>query len=329
MDAPKSTAQAPAEPVAAELTYVRVFAISFPIIISNVTTPLLGVTHTAVVGQLGEAHLIGAVALGATVFTLLFWAFGFLRMGTTGLTAQADGARKPAAIATVLGQALLLGGAAGLALIILQMPIELVALEMFQASAATETELQDYFAIRIWSAPFALINYVFLGWFIGLAKTRTALWLQVILNGLNVVLSVAFVSWAGWGVSGVAISTLIAEIAAAAVGAKLAIGELGQRGTAISWALVGNLRGLKRMAQVNSDLMIRTLCLLFAMTLFTAEAAKSGDDILAANAILLQFLGVSAYLLDGFAFATEALVGGAIGASTRSAFHRAIRLSSV
>ncbi|HKJ63446.1 MAG TPA: MATE family efflux transporter, partial [Hyphomicrobiales bacterium] len=173
-----------------ELTYWRVFAISFPIILSNITTPLLGVTHTAVVGQLGEAHLIGAVALGATIFNLLFWAFGFLRMGTTGLTAQAVGARKPDAVVVILAQALLLGGAAGFALILLQYPIQLIAFELLEATKATETETQRYFAIRIWSAPFALINYAFLGWFIGLAKTRIAFLLQIVLNGTNVILSI-------------------------------------------------------------------------------------------------------------------------------------------
>jgi len=311
------------------LTYWRVFAISLPIILSNITTPLLGVTHTAVVGQLGAPHLIGAVALGATIFTLLFWAFGFLRMGTTGLCAQADGAGDQALVAAILARALLVAAAAGAVLIVLQEPISAIALHLLEASQAVEGETADYFAIRIWCAPFALANYAFLGWFIGLAKTRIAFLLQILLNGLNVVLSIVLVSGLGWGVEGVAISTVVAEISAAVMGAVLALGEIRRRGTAVSWDQTLNPAGIRRMLAVNGDLMIRTLCLLFAFTFFTAEAAKGGDVILAANAILLQFLNVASYLLDGFAFATEALAGRAMGAASRTRFRHAIKLASV
>lgn len=311
------------------LTYLQVLAVSLPIILSNITTPLLGVTHTAVVGQLGQPALIGAVALGATIFNLLFWAFGFLRMGTTGLCAQADGAGDDGLVAVVLARALLLGGAAGLLLVLLQTPIELSALALLEGSNAVEAETQTYFAIRIWSAPFALANYAFLGWFIGLAKTRIAFLLQVTLNGLNVVFSIALVSIFHMGVEGIAISTVFAEFAAAALGAALAIREMNERAAAVSWRQTLELAGLKRMLAVNSDLMIRTLCLLFAFTFFTAQAAKAGELVLAANAILLQFLNISAYLLDGFAFATESLTGRAIGAADRERFRRAVYLSSV
>ena len=181
------------------LTYGRVLSISLPIILSNVTTPLLGVTSTAVVGQLGEAHLIGAVALGATIFTLLFWAFGFLRMGTTGLCAQADGAGNQDEVSAILARALLLASGAGVLLILLQWPLEWVSLHFLDGSAVVEAETRHYFHIRIWSAPFALANYAFLGWFIGLGRTQTALHLQVVLNGANVVLNIAFVTWLGWG----------------------------------------------------------------------------------------------------------------------------------
>jgi MATE family multidrug resistance protein len=314
---------------AAPLTYVSVLAVSLPIILSNITTPLLGVTHTAVVGQLGAPHLIGAVALGATIFALLFWAFGFLRMGTTGLCAQADGAGDQNLVATILARALLIAAGAGLALVILQYPLQWLALSYFDATDAVEAETSNYFTIRIWCAPFALANYVFLGWFIGLAQTRVAFLLQLVLNGLNVILSIALVSGFGWGVAGVAVSTIIAEGAAAAMGGVLAARELAARGASMSWAATLDLAGLSRMLSVNSDLMIRTLCLLFAFTFFTAQAAKAGDVILAANSVLMQFLNLSSYLLDGFAFATEALTGRAIGALDRAGFRHAIRLSSV
>jgi MATE family multidrug resistance protein len=317
------------EPSAGRLTYARVLAVSLPIILSNITTPLLGVTHTAVVGRLGAAHLIGAVALGATIFSLLFWAFGFLRMGTTGLCAQADGAGDQGLVATILARALLIAGAAGLSLILLQLPLQWLALGYFEASDAVEAQTRTYFIVRIWSAPFALANYVFLGWFIGLARTRIAFLLQFVLNGLNVVLSIALVSGLGWGVAGVAVATIIAEAAAAILGGVVAAYELEGRGASMSQASTLDIAGLRRMLSVNSDLMIRTLCLLFAFTFFTGQAAKAGDVILAANAVLQHFLNISSYLLDGFAFATEALTGRAIGASDRASFRQAIRLSSV
>ncbi len=311
------------------LTYGKVLAISLPIILSNLTTPLLGVTSTAVVGQLGEAYLIGAVALGATIFTLLFWAFGFLRMGTTGLCAQADGAGDQHEVSAILARALLLACAAGALLILLQWPLEKLSLYFLQASPAVEAETRHYFHIRIWSAPFALANYAFLGWFIGLGRTRTALYLQILLNGANVVLNLALVSWLGWGVAGVATGTVIAEILAAGVGAAIAREALRRRKAELDWRRALDPAGLRRMLAVNSDLMIRTLCLLFAFTFFTAQAARSGDVLLAANAVLLQFVNISAYLLDGFAFATEVLTGRAIGAAQRARFRRAVRLSSV
>jgi MATE family multidrug resistance protein len=314
---------------AGRLTYAKVLAISLPIILSNITTPLLGVTSTAVVGQLGEPHLIGAVALGATIFTLLLWAFGFLRMGTTGLAAQADGAGDQREVTAILARALLLACGAGLLLVLLQGPLEWVSIHLLNGSPAVEAETRRYFHIRIWSAPFALANYAFLGWFIGLGRTRTALYLQVLLNGANAVLNVAFVTWLGWGVAGIAVGTLIAEVLAAGVGAAIARGELRRRAVPVDWAQALDATGLKRMLAVNSDLMIRTLCLLAAFTFFTAQAARSGDIILAANAVLLQFLNISAYLLDGFAFATEVLTGRAIGAARQARFRRAVRLSSV
>ncbi len=311
------------------LTYGGVLALSLPIILSNVTTPLLGVTNTAVIGQLGEAHLIGAVAIGATVFSLLFWAFGFLRMGTTGLTAQAAGSGDTAETAAILARALLIAAVVGCTLIVLQLPLAWASFTLIKGSAAVEESARAYFAIRIWSAPFALVNYAVLGWFIGLGKTRTALLLQLVLNGANIILNLLLVSGLGWGVPGVALGTMIAEALAASFGLWLAWGQAGFVPASLSWRRALDRTGITRMMAVNGDLMIRTLSLLFAFTFFTAQAARTGDIVLAANEVLLQFLGVSAYLLDGFAFATEVLAGRAIGAGRPEHFSDAIRLSSV
>jgi MATE family multidrug resistance protein len=311
------------------LTHGRVLAVSIPIVLSNVTTPLLGVTNTAVIGQLGEAHLIGAVGIGAVIFSLLFWAFGFLRMGTTGLTAQASGAGDRRETTAILGRALLIAVAAGAVLILLQMPLAWLSFTLIEGSAAVEAEARSYFSIRIWSAPFALANYALLGWFIGLGRTRTALFLQLGLNGANIVLNVILVSVLGLGVSGVAGGTVAAEAMAASLGLWLAIGESGQRAAAMALRRAFDRRGLARMMAINGDLMIRTLSLLFVFTFFTAQAARAGDVILAANEVLLQFLSLSAYLLDGFAFATEVFTGRAIGAARFERFREAVRLSSV
>ena len=329
------TASAPVEQIGRKqdidepLTYGHVLAVSLPIVLSNVTTPLLGVTNTAVIGQLGEAHLIGAVGIGATIFTLLFWAFGFLRMGTTGLTAQASGAGDRAETVATLSRALLIAAIAGCALILLQKPLAWLCFTLIEGSAAVDAEARGYFTIRIWSAPFALANYALLGWFIGLGKTRIGLYLQLLLNGANIALNLLLVSVLGWGVSGVAIGTVVAEALAAGFGVWLALRESGAPMAALALRLSFDRDGLLRMMAVNGDLMVRTLSLLFAFTFFTAQAARAGDVILAANQVLLLFLNMSSYLLDGFAFATEVFTGRAIGAVQRERFRDAVRLSSV
>lgn len=313
----------------ASVTSASVLAIALPIIASNVSTPLIGLVDTAIVGQLPEPHYIGAVALSSTIFTFLYWAFGFLRMGTTGLTAQAHGAGDPAEVGAALGRALLIALAAGAFLIALQIPLSWFAFTMADGSAVVEGEAGAYFAIRIWSAPAALANYALLGWFIGLGRARVALLLQVLLNGLNAILDAWFVLGLGWGVAGVALGTLVAEFAAAAAGLILAARVLTRSG---GWPALANLvapQSLRRAIAVNADIMVRTLCLLSAFTWFVFQSAASGDVTLAANAVLMQFVSFMAYFLDGFAFAAESLVGRAIGARNRAHFATAVRLSSL
>lgn len=312
----------------APLTNRDVLAVAVPIILSNVTTPLIGVVDTAVLGQLGDPHYIGAVAVGAMIFSMLFWGFGFLRMGTTGLTAQAEGAGDGTEVVASLTRALLIAGVAGLCLIALQGPIARAAFWLVEGSAAVEGGAQEYLSIRIWSAPAALANYAILGWFIGLGKAGTAFKLQLILNGANAALDALFVMGLGMTVDGVAIGTLIAECLTVAAGLWLVHGELRRRGLAPDLSRVLDRAGLGRAITVNRDIMIRTLCLIFAFCWFTAQSAAGGDLTLAANAVLLNFLHVSAYFLDGFAFAAESLVGKAVGARDRTRFRDAARRSS-
>lgn len=211
---------------ASRVTHRTVLAIAVPIVLSNLSTPLLGIADTAVMGRLGDPKYIGAVAIGALIFTLTFWTFGFLRMGTTGLTAQALGAADGAEIRAALGRALLIAGSVGLALIALQWPIRESAFALLDGGPTVEPLARTYFDIRIWSAPAALANYALVGWFIGLGRAQVALVLQVFLNLVNIVFNIWLALGLGWGVAGIAAGTLIAEVAAAALGLVLAARHL-------------------------------------------------------------------------------------------------------
>ena len=197
--------------ITAPITHRRVLTLVTPIILMGLSTPLLGIVDTAVIGQLGDASLIGAVAVGALIFTFLFWAFGFLRMGTTGLTAQAYGANHASEIRAALGRALLIAGIAGIGLLVLQLPLKWLAFELVQGSGAVEQEAHTYFGIRMWSAPFTLANYAVLGWLVGMQQTRLAMVLQIFLNGLNASLHPLFVLRFNLGVAGIAGGTLMRE----------------------------------------------------------------------------------------------------------------------
>ncbi len=306
----------------------QVLAIAVPIMVSNVSTPLIGMVDTGVVGQVGDAALIGAVAVGALIFTFMFWAFGFLRMGTTGLTAQALGAGDDGEVRHTLGRALVIAMVAGAMLVVLQWPIREVAFWLLDGSARVEELAGRYFDARVWSAPAALTNYALLGWFIGRGRARVALVLQLVLNLTNMGLDALFVLEFGWGVEGVAWGTVVAEVFAAAVGLVIAYAHLrGLAGRLDLAALLDRAR-LGTTLAINRDIMVRSLALLFVFVFFMAEGARRGDVILAANAILMHFISGASYFLDGLAFATEALVGRAIGAGNRGAFRGAVRIST-
>lgn len=320
-------------PLADTVSHRRIWRLAGPIILSNLSTPLLGAIDTAVIGRLGAAHYIGAVAVGALVFNFLYWGFGFLRMGTTGLTAQALGADDAAELHAALGRAVGLALAIALILLLLQVPVGAVAIGLIGGSPEVQAGAGTYFAIRIWGTPAALTNYALLGWFIGLQRAQTALALQLWLNGVNAALDILFVLGLGWGVAGIAAGTVIAEISAAALGLALAWRILrrqkGAQGQAWDWPRLREPAALRRLLAVNGDIFLRTLCLIAAFAWFTAQSARAGDLTLAANAVLLHFLTFTAYGLDGFAFAAEALVGAAVGARDRRALRLAARRSSL
>lgn len=316
-------AEAPPEPIG----HARVLRIALPIVLANATVPILGAVDTGVVGQLGAAAPIGAVGIGAIVLSALYWVFGFLRMGTTGLTAQARGAGEGDEMRALLMRALLMGGAAGLGLILLQAPLIWAAFAIAPASDEVETLARAYIGIRIFSAPAAIALYGITGWMIALERTRAVLVLQLWMNGLNIGLDLWFVLGLGWGVEGVALATFLAEWTGLAAGLFICRDGLA-RGAWRAWGRVFDLPRLRRMLAVNGDILIRSVLLQAGVMSFLFLGAGLGDVTLAANQVLLQFLHITAYALDGFAFAAEALVGQALGARARDALRRAALLTS-
>jgi MATE family multidrug resistance protein len=306
----------------------RVWRISGPVMVSNVSVPMLGVVDTAVVGHLPEPTAIGAVALGALVFTYVYWGFNCLRMATTGFTAQAFGAGEADEIRATLARGLVLALLLGALVVALQGPIIAAALGLIEASPEVERLTGAYYRIRVWAVPAGLINYVALGWFIGLHRARTMFGLQLFMNGLNMVLDVAFVVGLGWGVEGVAWASLIAEYAAAVLALALVLSALGRMGGAWRRERVLDRTRLARTLAVNRDIFLRTVCVVTAFAFFTAQGARMGDVVLAVNAVLLNFFSLMSFALDGFAYAAEALVGSAVGARDGRALRSAVRVST-
>ncbi|WP_084539934.1 MATE family efflux transporter [Azorhizobium doebereinerae] len=293
--------------------------------LAHLTTPLLGLVATTVVGRLGDAAMLGGVALGAVVFDFLFWGFGFLRMGTVGLAAQAVGRRDGVEERAVLARAVLLALACGAVLVALQWPIGVLALKMAGASPAVDAAVGAYYGVRIWAAPMSLANYALLGWFTGIGRTGHALALQAGINALNIGLCILFVLGLGRGVAGAAEAAVWAEGAGMAAGLLLCARLLRFR-LDVPRAVVLNRARIVEMMALNRDIMIRTAALLGAFAFFAAQGARAGDVTLAANALLNTMVLLSVYFLDGFATAAEQLCGAAAGARDRAAFSTALRL---
>ena len=312
------------------VTHRRVLRLAVPIILANIGQPLLGAVDTAVMGHLPSPAYIGGVAVGALIFSFLYWAFGFLRMATTGFVAQARGAGDHQEIRDVALRTALLAAALGLAIVALQAPAQWFAFWAVEATPRVEGLAGAYFDIRVWGAPAALLVYVCIGWLIGMERTGTVLALTVYMNGLNIALDLLFVPVFGWGIEGVALATLIAEVSTAAIG--LAVVARLHRPLRGRWRLRRLFADRSRTAgllRANADIFLRTLCLIFGFAWFTAQGAKLGETVLAANAVLFHFFLLIGHGLDGFAFAAEALVGGAIGGRNRVQYRAAARLTTL
>ena len=307
-------------------THRRVLALALPMTLANVTTPMLGFVGAAVIGQLGDAALLGAVALGAVIFDALFWSFGSLRMATAGLTAQAVGARDPAEVDRTLARALAAGGGIGLALVLLQVPIAKAAFAVSGASEAVVAGLSAYFHIRILSAPFTLASYGVLGSVLGRGRTDLGLLLQVAINLINVALTLALVLGLGMGIAGAALATLCAEVIGLGLG-LVVLARLGSRPFRVPLAEIRDAAALRRTLSVNADVILRTLALIAGIVLFSALGARQGDVVLAANSVLWNLFLIGGFFLDGFATAAETLCGQAVGARDAGAFRAASSLS--
>ena len=302
--------------------------LAIPIILANASVPLLGLADTAAIGRTASARELGAIALGALVFSFVYWSFGFLRMGTTGFIAQARGAKDMREARLVLLRALLLGLGTGLVLIVFQSGICWAALRVMSGSEEVKELVEQYFFIRIWGAPATLATFALLGTLIGLGHTRKLLLTQLFLNGVNVCLNLFFVFELDLGVEGIALGTLIAEWTAFALALWLVLRSLKFNLLVFlreSWREVLRKAPLIAMLKTNSDIMIRTLALLGGFAWFTNQGAKFGDATLAANHILLQFISLSAFFLDGFAYVVEMLTGQAFGARDRGRFTRDLK----
>lgn len=299
-------------------SYRSILNRAWPIILANSASPLLGLTDTAVIGRTGSAASLGAIALGSLIFSFVYWTFGFLRMGTTGFIAQANGAEDELEVRTILGRSVMMGIVIGVVLLLFQVPIFKIALSIISGSEEVEISARTYLNYRIWGAPATLASYALMGTLIGLGRSRTLLLIQVVLNLLNIFLDVLLAGYWGMGVGGIAVGTMIAEWTAALLALYLIIRLLKERHTDKtvfwSWSQILDLKLFIRTLGVQLNIMIRTLCLLLGFGWFTQQGARLGDVALASNHILLQFISFSAFFLDGIAYATEALVGAAAGA---------------
>ncbi|MBF9031053.1 MATE family efflux transporter [Rhodobacterales bacterium HKCCE3408] len=315
------------ELAAGPLTHRRILKIAVPVVLSNATVPILGAVDTGVVGQLGAAAPIGAVGVGAITLSTVYWIFGFLRMGTAGLAAQAIGARDEAEVAAILTRVLMIAGAAGITLIALQSAIFWAAFRLAPASDEVEGLARAYMAVRLWSAPAAIAMYGIGGWLVARENTVGLFVMQLGANGLNIALSLWFVLGLGWGVEGVALATVISEWVGLSIGLWLTRAAFAVPAWR-DWARVFDAARLRHMAMVNTDILIRSVILMAGFTSFIYLGADYGDRVLAANQILLQFLYITAYAMDGFAFAAEALIGQATGARSTGRVRRAAVMTS-
>ncbi len=304
----------------------KILQLAIPSIVSNITVPLLGLIDVAIVGHLGSAAYIGAIAIGGMLFNIIYWLFGFLRMGTSGMTSQAFGQRDLKEVTRVLLRAVGVGLFIALCLLLLQYPIRKIAFLLIDATPEVRELATVYFNICVWGAPAVLGLYGFAGWFIGMQNSRFPMFIAVIQDVVNIVGSLSFVYLLDMKIEGVALGTLIAQYAGLFMALLLWLRYYGRLKIAFRWREIIGKAAMKRFFQVNSDIFFRTLCLVAVTTFFTSTGARQGDVVLAVNTLLMQLFTLFSYIMDGFAYAGEAMAGRYIGARNNTGLQRMIRL---
>ena len=303
----------------------RILHLAIPSIVSNITVPLLGLVDVTIMGHLGATADIGAIAVGGLLFNILYWNFGFLRMGTSGLTSQAYGRKDKDAEIRVLVQAVSVGLFSALAMLILQYPIERLAFRLLDTSAEVEQYAVTYFRICIWGAPAVLAQYGFTGWFIGMQNSRYPMYIAIVMNVINIVCSSCFVFLFGMKVEGVALGTVVAQYSGVMMAWGLWFYNYKELRGRITFKGSLQLIAMRRFFAVNRDIFLRTLCLIGVTTFFTSTGARQGDVILAVNTLLMQLFTLFSYIMDGFAYAGEALSGRYVGACNLVQLKRAVK----
>lgn len=303
----------------------RILRLAVPSIVSNITVPLLGLVDVSIVGHLGAAAYIGAIAVGGLLFNILYWNFGFLRMGTSGLTSQAYGRKDADGEVRVLVQALAVGLLSAVAILGLQYPVERLAFALLETSAEVETYAVAYFRVCIWGAPAVLAMYAFKGWFIGMQNSRFPMFIAIAVNVINILCSLCFVFWLDMKVEGVALGTVVAEWSGLFMAVVLWAKRYGYLRVRIALRDSLHVSSMRRFFSVNRDIFLRTLCLIAVTTFFTSTGARQGDLILAVNTLLMQLFTLFSYIMDGFAYAAEALTGRYVGARNPRQLRSAVR----
>ena len=300
--------------------------LAVPIIVSHISIPLLGMVDTALMGRLGSEIFIGAVALGGILFNFIYWGFGFLRMGTTGMTAQAYGEKNPKESAAILGRALLVAGAGGLLLILLQNVFGAIGFSLIQGDEVVKTFARQYFNIRIFAAPATISIGAFHGWFLGMQNARYPMVLTVFVNLANIGFNILFVVHFGMKANGVALGTVCAQYLGMVLTVGLFFFKYRDYAVLFKRARIFRFSELKRFFSVNADIFIRTICLVSVFAFFTSKSAAIDSVVLAANQILLQYISLMSYAVDGFAIAAESLVGRFIGSREIQRLKSSVRL---
>lgn len=302
----------------------RILRLAIPNIISNITIPLLGMIDTAIVGRLGEAAAIGAIGIGTTIFNMIYWTCGFLRMGTSGITAQAYGSRNLRECTHILVRSMTVAVTLAVLLVIFRHPIGTLALRLMQGSEGAQRLAADYFFARIWAAPASISLFAIHGWFIGMQNSKTPMVVSLISNVVNVVFSLLFVFHYDMGIAGVAWGTVVAQYSGVAASWIFWSVNYGRLRKYIDWRASMRLKPMTQFFHINKDIFLRTLCLVAAYTFFTAASSRFGDEVLATNTLLMQLFTLFSYMSDGFAYAAESLTGRYIGARNRRGLKEAI-----